>query len=174
MEYLVKPLFTNNQSMPGVVAGQGYRVMAGNGIVLAPCLGVDSKGYLVTRNPSEDHALEFRLEALAGDALGYFRLVHLATGKVVDVEGKSTSAGARFHLWDWHGGENQQFEVCYGGKGMAQLVARNSKMVLMIENASTAAGAKIVQGPWTGGGHQRWIFTPTFDASDRTCSVKVW
>ena len=80
------------------------------------------------------------------------------SGKVADITGASTAAGALAIQWAWSGGANQQFRADPVGGGYYRLVSLNSGLVLTVEGASTADGAQIIQGPWNGGDSQ--LFRP--------------
>lgn len=168
MKFLVLPLSTNNQSAPGVVSGHGYGLVAAHS---GKALGLNGN-FLVARPWDRGFGLQFRLEALGGDAVGYFRIVHLATGKVIDIEGASKGNGARALLWDWHGGHNQQFQLKpVPGSGKVMIIARHSGQALDISGASTADGAQLLQWPQHNGANQQWTLTPAFNAPGRVFTL---
>jgi alpha-L-fucosidase 2 len=84
----------------------------------------------------------------------YYRLVVQHSGKLADVSGVSTSAGALLHQWPATGGQNQQFDFLDSGGGHYRIRARHSGLVLQV--ASSSAGADITQQPDTGATSQQW------------------
>ena len=42
---------------------------------------------------------------------GYYRLIHRASGKVLDVTGASTANGAKMNIYPWTGADNQLFRI---------------------------------------------------------------
>jgi hypothetical protein len=51
---------------------------------------------------------QFRIEPLGG---GQFVLRSVHSNRVLDVAGGSTDNGAPIHQWDWHGGNNQRWQI---------------------------------------------------------------
>jgi hypothetical protein len=89
-------------------------------------------------------------------ALRTIRAKH--SGKVLDVEGVSTTNGADIQQYDWLGGDNQRWEFQHVGDGYYRIVAKHSRKVLDVRGVSTANGAQIQQWDWLGGDNQRWKF----------------
>ncbi|PPK98683.1 ricin-type beta-trefoil lectin protein [Kineococcus xinjiangensis] len=88
----------------------------------------------------------------------YWKITNVATGKVLDVNARSTAPGAPLVQYRWTGGANQQWRaVCAVGGGY-QLIARHSGLVADVSGASTADGAKIIQWSYKGSANQRWYF----------------
>jgi alpha-L-fucosidase 2 len=84
----------------------------------------------------------------------YYRLVAQHSGKLADISGVSTSAGALLHQWSPTGGTNQQFDFLDSGGGYHRIRARHSGLVLQV--ASASSGADITQQPDTGATSQQW------------------
>ncbi|MFI7679306.1 glycosyl hydrolase family 95 catalytic domain-containing protein [Actinophytocola sp. NPDC049390] len=84
----------------------------------------------------------------------YYRLVAQHSGKLADISGVSTSAGALLHQWSATGGTNQQFDFLDSGGGYHRVRARHSGLVLQV--ASTSSGADITQQADTGATSQQW------------------
>jgi poly(3-hydroxybutyrate) depolymerase len=82
-----------------------------------------------------------------------YRLTAVHSGKVADISGASTSAGALLHQWSATGGLNQQFDFLDSGGGYYRIRARHSGMVLQ---AGTGSGADITQQPENGAASQQW------------------
>ncbi|GAB4000622.1 hypothetical protein GCM10029992_33110 [Glycomyces albus] len=84
----------------------------------------------------------------------HYRLVAQHSGKAVDVEGASASAGAALIQWSIHGGTNQEFDFVDAGGGFWRIRARHSGLVL--EVSGTGTGADITQQPDSGAASQQW------------------
>ncbi|GAB4000606.1 hypothetical protein GCM10029992_33050 [Glycomyces albus] len=84
----------------------------------------------------------------------FYRLVAQHSGKAVDVEGASASAGAALIQWSIHGGTNQEFDFVDAGGGFWRIRARHSGLVL--EVSGTGTGADITQQPDSGAASQQW------------------
>ncbi|MFI9584253.1 RICIN domain-containing protein [Streptomyces sp. NPDC052236] len=85
----------------------------------------------------------------------YYRLAAAHSGKAVDVDGASTSAGAKLIQWSVHGGLNQQFDFVPSGDSYYQIRARHSSLVLQV--AGSGSGADITQQqPDTNAVGQQW------------------
>jgi hypothetical protein len=83
---------------------------------------------------------------------GYYNIVNVKTGKLLDVSGGSSSNGAKVILYDRTGGENQQFAIVSNGEGTYSLVARHSGLKLAVgvnDNAICQADGKGYYTRWT-------------------------
>jgi alpha-L-fucosidase 2 len=83
-----------------------------------------------------------------------YRLVAQHSGKVADISGVSTSAGALLQQWSLTGGLNQQFDFLDSGGGFFRIRARHSGLVLQVASSST--GADITQQPDSNVASQQW------------------
>ena len=83
-----------------------------------------------------------------------YHLAAVHSGKVADVAGVSTAAGARLQQGADGGGLNQQFDFLSSGEGYYRVRARHSGLVLQV--GGTAAGADITQQPDSGTAAQQW------------------
>ncbi|OLF14765.1 glycosyl hydrolase family 95 catalytic domain-containing protein [Actinophytocola xanthii] len=123
-------------------------------------------GTAVTPTKPESDLVEFTVQAghtyratgqEAGSAVEtgvYYRLVVQHSGKLADISGASTAAGALLHQWSATGGANQQFDFLDSGGGFYRVRARHSGLVLQV--AGTGTGADITQQPDTGATSQQW------------------
>jgi hypothetical protein len=76
----------------------------------------------------------------------YYRISPLnAPQRALDVNSISTSDGATIILWDYWGGENQQFRFQDAGSDRWRIIPRHSGKCLDIYAISTADGADLVQ-----------------------------
>ena len=90
--------------------------------------------------------------------------MNMGSGKVLDVDGLSTSDGAGIQQWDYLGGENQQWRlVPLGGNfspGGFKIVNRLSGKVLDDTGDSLTSGTIMQQWTDLGGANQQWLITP--------------
>jgi alpha-L-fucosidase 2 len=84
----------------------------------------------------------------------FYHLVAQHSGKLADINGASTGAGATLVQWPANGGLNQQFDFVDSGGGYFRIRARHSGLVLQV--AGTGSGADITQQPDTGATGQQW------------------
>jgi hypothetical protein len=91
------------------------------------------------------------------------RLFAKHSRRALDVSGVSTANGAPLIQWDYHGGQNQQFQADRLEDGYYRFVARHSGKVLDVAGVSTANGAQIIQWDWHGGDNQRFRIEPLGD-----------
>ncbi|WP_162907684.1 RICIN domain-containing protein [Allorhizocola rhizosphaerae] len=87
----------------------------------------------------------------------YYNLLAQHSGKAVDVDGRSTAAGARVIQWAATGATNQQFEFVDTGDGHVRVKARHSGLFLQV--ASNSNGADITQQPSSTAASQQWRIT---------------
>ncbi|MET8260166.1 RICIN domain-containing protein [Micromonospora sp. NPDC005205] len=87
----------------------------------------------------------------------YYNLVAQHSGKVAEITGASTSAGATLAQWSSNGGQHQQFAFVDAGGGYVRIKARHSGLVLQIAN--NTSGADITQQPDTNAVSQQWRIT---------------
>lgn len=90
---------------------------------------------------------------------GYYKVIHKASNRALDVAGISTANGANIHLWSYVGGNNQQWSIENTGSGYWRVVAKHSDKSIDVAQASTAENANVHQ--WTSFqvSNQRWRFT---------------
>ncbi|HEY8979993.1 MAG TPA: glycoside hydrolase N-terminal domain-containing protein [Streptomyces sp.] len=95
-----------------------------------------------------------------------YRLVAQHSGKAADIDGASTSAGARLIQWPVTTGLNQRFTFLPSDGGHYRIRAEHSGLVLNV--ASGSSGADVTQQPDTGAAGQQWR---TVDHGDGTISL---
>ncbi|MGI9034360.1 MAG: RICIN domain-containing protein [Acidimicrobiales bacterium] len=95
----------------------------------------------------------------------------VGSGKLMDVYGASTSAGASVIQWPPNGGANQQWQFVDLGNGNFEIVSVNSGLLLDVYGASTAAGAQVIQWPRNGGRNQQWQFVDLGNGNVEIVSV---
>jgi hypothetical protein len=74
----------------------------------------------------------------------------------MDVEGASTSPGARFIQWPCNNGFNQQFRLEGTGGGYYRFRPRHSEQCMDVSGASQSPGASIIQWPCNYGFNQEF------------------
>ncbi|MFM9442327.1 glycosyl hydrolase family 95 catalytic domain-containing protein [Streptomyces acidiscabies] len=95
-----------------------------------------------------------------------YRLVAQHSGKAADIDGASTTAGARLIQWPITTGLNQRFTFLPSDGGHYRIRAEHSGLVLHV--AGSSSGADVTQQPDTGAAGQQWR---TVDQSDGTISL---
>ena len=88
---------------------------------------------------------------------GAVTLVAQHSGKVAEIAGASTTAGARLVQRTGNGAANQQFEFVDAGAGHVRIKAIHSS--LLLQAASSMSGADITQQADTGAAGQQWRVT---------------
>lgn len=122
----------------------GTGLADGDGVVQANCAGTDRQRFDLS---------------LAAD--GSYRLRNVASGKVLDVTGAATTAGAVLQQWPDADGANQHFAALANGAAI-QLKAQHSGLCLDLTAERTDAGAPIQQ--WecgSGKANQLWRLITT-------------
>lgn len=84
-----------------------------------------------------------------------YRVVNRATGRVMDVSGRSTTDGGTVVLWDNSNGPNQRWITTTTG-GFSRLTSLHSGKVLEVPGSSTADGTGLVQWAHNGSNTQQW------------------
>jgi len=86
-----------------------------------------------------------------------YHLVASQSGKLADIYGASTAAGAVLIQWSSNGGLNQQFDLIDSGGGYFRVRARHSNLVLQV--TSNNSGADVAQQADSNAASQQWLFT---------------
>lgn len=161
MQFIVSPVQQNSVSYPGLDPNKRYVIAASNS---GHVLTVRGDGvYLEQRKWSENAAQQWRIEKISGT--NYHKIISVASGKVLDIEGGSTADLAGVCVWSWGGGNNQQFELIYLGASKFRVQARHSGKVLDVEGGGNAEGARIIQHAWHGGNNQQFRVSELLDIS---------
>ncbi len=92
---------------------------------------------------------------------GTFTLAYTGSGKVLDVNGGSSTAGLQLQQWTANGGTNQQWYLKPAGGGYYTIVSHDSGLVADVYGASTSDGAQVVQWTANGGANQQWQLVPS-------------
>ena len=111
----------------------------------------------------------FDIEKLSN---GYYKVIHAASGKSLDVNNGGTSYGQNIALYDYHGGATEQWAITPNGDGYV-LRAKNSGYALDIAGSTAVNNANAHQWPFHGLANQTWHFvqaehTVTYNANGGT------
>ena len=79
-----------------------------------------------------------------------------ASGKALDVEGRSTRDAANVQQWDFGSAPNQLWDIVDQGTGQYAILSRCSGKALDVTGRSAADGANIQQFSFGNGDNQRW------------------
>jgi ricin-type beta-trefoil lectin protein/glycosyl hydrolase family 2 len=87
---------------------------------------------------------------------GSYTLQYVPSGKVLDVNANSSTAGLQLQQWTANGGPNQQWYLRSTGNGYYTIVSHDSGLVADVSGAATSDGAQVVQWAANGGANQQW------------------
>src|SRR4051794_18651250 len=85
-----------------------------------------------------------------------YRIMSVASGKVLDVPGFSTRDGARIQQYTWNNGNNQRWYFDLLPDGSYKIINVYSGKVLDIPFGQNRDGIPVQQYTWNGGANQRW------------------
>ena len=89
---------------------------------------------------------------------GYYKIIHAASGKALDLYGGGTALGSNISLHDANGSTAQQWAITNAGGDSFIVWARCSGMVMDVDHAKTANGTNIAQHTYSGWLNQKWHF----------------
>jgi len=89
-----------------------------------------------------------------------YTLRYSASGKLIDVNASSSTAGLEVQQWTANGGTNQMWYLLPTGDGYYTIVGRGNGLLADVSGASTSDGAQVVQWAANGGTNQQWQFIP--------------
>ena len=92
----------------------------------------------------------------------YIKSILNNDSSTLDIEGQSTEDMANVHLWTYHGGESQKFEIIKNGDYYNIKNVYTDKM-LDIENTSGGKGVNVHQYSAHSGKSQKWFFVNAGD-----------
>ncbi|WP_329045648.1 RICIN domain-containing protein [Amycolatopsis sp. NBC_01488] len=87
---------------------------------------------------------------------GSYTLQYVPSGKVLDVNASSSTAGLQLQQWTANGGTNQMWYLRSTGNGYYTIVSHDSGLVADVSGAATSDGAQVVQWTANGGANQQW------------------
>ncbi|GAA4258821.1 RICIN domain-containing protein [Dactylosporangium darangshiense] len=91
---------------------------------------------------------------------GAYTLRYVPTGKVLDVNGGSTTAGLPLQQWTANGGTNQMWYLRPSADGYFTIVGVATGLLADVYGQATADGAAVVQWSANGGANQQWQLVP--------------
>jgi len=98
--------------------------------------------------------------SFAAEHTGYYQLMNVATGKVLDINNFDISPGGKAIQWGAAAGnKNQHWFFRDAGSGYTEIVNRNSGLVLAVDGGSNAPGTRAIQWNATGALDQRWALS---------------
>jgi len=81
------------------------------------------------------------------------------SGKSLDINGFSSTNGAKVQLWDYSGGSNQTFTFTATGGGYYRITPNCATgSCLDVTGGSTSNGANVELWGYGGGSNQQWSF----------------
>ncbi|MET8161814.1 RICIN domain-containing protein [Sphaerisporangium sp. NPDC005289] len=89
---------------------------------------------------------------------GSYTLKYVPSGKMLDVNAGSSTAGLQLQQWTANGGTNQMWYLRSTGNGYYTIVSHDSGLVADVSGAATSDGAQVVQWAANGGANQQWQF----------------
>ena len=90
---------------------------------------------------------------------GYYELIHVASGKALEVSHAGSVFGQNIALHDWNGTDAQQWAITRNSEGYI-LRARCSGLAMDLDGAKGVNGANVTQWAYRGVKHQAWTFVP--------------
>lgn len=87
---------------------------------------------------------------------GYFKIVNVSSGLVLDVPDGSLASGTAIQQYPYVGTLQQKWQCVPVGQGYFQIVNRNSGLVLDVP--STSSHSPLLQDSYSGGSNQQWRF----------------
>ncbi|MGM9551326.1 MAG: RICIN domain-containing protein [Clostridia bacterium] len=140
-------------------------------------LTVDSDGYV--KQYAVDDENENQLWQLVDLGGGIYKIVNVATGKVMSIENNSYDLGALLTTSDYEGKYSQQFAfLCmeddwdnYYAGGYYKITNVASGLGLDVLNASYDEGASVLQYTYNSGSWQQWDLIPAKENGEVTVTV---
>jgi hypothetical protein len=120
-------------------------------------LTVDANGFTIQSGYTGTASQQWQL---TGDGSGWLTVTNVASGKVLDVPGGSTSPGTQLEQWTANGGTNQQWQLRPNGDGTYQIFGRKAGLVAGVGGGSTAEGAAVIQWTPLSVPDQSWSLVP--------------
>lgn len=88
---------------------------------------------------------------------GYYKIIHAASGKALDMYGGGTAVGSNISLHDDNGSAAQQWAITSTGDSFI-LRTKCSGMAMDVEGGKTANGTNVSQFTYHGDANQKWHF----------------
>ncbi|KEQ27776.1 hypothetical protein ET33_13970 [Paenibacillus tyrfis] len=88
---------------------------------------------------------------------GFYKIVAVHSGKVLDVADNSYANGAYIVQWSDNGGNNQRWSIEPLGDGSYKIAAKHSGKVLDVKNGRSEDPAFLHQWPFQNTDNQKWF-----------------
>ncbi|WP_185966838.1 RICIN domain-containing protein [Clostridium sp. HBUAS56017] len=132
---------------PSTISTSNYSVV--NGQITVTLKGCNaSSGYRIYITPGTSSGNEI----VSGKT---YKLINRNSGKLLDVDNKSTADGGNVIQWADNGGNNQRWVIVSTDNGYI-LKNVNSNKLLDVDNGSTADGGNVIQWTTNGNNNQKW------------------
>lgn len=105
------------------------------------------------------------LPAVAFDAKGFYKIINVNSGKAIEVKDYSQDNGAQIVQWDFHGGDNQLWNIVDGGGGYYYLRSALSGKNLEVFSFSMDNGGRVTQWDNTSANNQQWMIVREADGT---------
>jgi hypothetical protein len=89
---------------------------------------------------------------------GYYKIVNLFSGKVLDVPGSATTQGLQLQQYDWNGSNAQQWQITLVSGSNYKIINRGNGLAITNEAGSTTNGTAITQRTFVNNNTQYWQF----------------
>jgi sucrose-6-phosphate hydrolase SacC (GH32 family) len=101
-----------------------------------------------------------------------YRIQSASSGKILEVDGGSTSDGANVQQWEWTGADRQKWIAHELRDGVFRFENVASGKMLDVRDAGTANGDSAVQWDWWGGDNQQWTVDRVDDVEETVYRVR--
>ena len=136
MKYITQPVIDGATNFPGQNAQKMYSVTSVNSGLVASLK--DNTVELVQKSWKEDPAQQWRFEPLSGPNSGYYRIVSVANGKVLSLQGD-----ADVIVDAWKDAPLYQWKLINLGYGKFRVESRANGGILDVMGSSMSEGARI-------------------------------
>lgn len=109
---------------------------------------------------------DFTVSAASDISNGYYRIIHIESGKYVDVKDESTDNGATLQIWEYaEGNQNQIFYIENKCNGKYAIYANHSQKAIEVRDSSKEDRATVAQWDYVKKTCQQWNIILNFDGS---------
>ncbi len=106
------------------------------------------------QSPTGENSQVWRIQNIGAS---HFKIISVASGKVLDVSDASKEVGAKILQYDWNDGYNQKWHLMDCGDGYHRLVSVNTLgKTVEVSGSSKSAGANAVLGDFAYKDNQLW------------------
>lgn len=155
-------LFVKEKMRAGSASGQFdpsafYKIVSASSGKALDILGgsVNNGAGLIQRTYSGAEHQQFRI---VDAGAGYAKIINRRSGKAIEVQGWSATAGGVIDQWDDLTNNNQLWRVT-AANGSYKLINKHSAMAMDVPGNSMAEGSALIQWPDAGTPNQQWIIS---------------